>query len=73
LGASQKRNVSHLATVIPYGKNQINGHAAIRKIVVIKKPTRNLFNPQGEQHLQDVHDGGEHILLLQRILENNSM
>ena len=73
LSASQKRNVSHLATVIPYGKNQINGHAAIRKIVVIKEPTRNLFNPQGEQHLQDVHDGGEHILLLQRILENNSM
>jgi len=73
LGASQKRNVSYQGTVSPYINNTIRGIALTRKVLVYKDPISNISNPLGEFEKVKVHDGGEHILLLQRILENASM
>lgn len=73
LAASQKRNVPHQSTVIPYTPNEINGKGPRRTVLVIKEPKTTVSNPLGEVKALDSHDGGEHILLLQRILENNSM
>lgn len=73
LGASQKRNVTYQATVIPYTPNSIVGPQIKRKVLVYKDLKSTLINPMGESEDVKHHDGGEYILLLQRILENNSM
>lgn len=72
LGASQKRNVTYSATVTPYTYG-INGPSRVRNVCIIQEPKNTVSNPMGEISTVDSHDGGEMILMLHRILENNSM
>ena len=72
LAVSQKRNVDYSATVIPYTYG-LNGPARTRNVFVYQDIKRKVSNPMGDEASVDIHDGGELILLLHRILENNSM
>lgn len=73
LSASQKRNVTYQGTTIPYTTNSLIGIPLKRKVLVFKDPQNFITNPLGESEKVKNHDGGEYILMLQRILENNSL
>jgi hypothetical protein len=72
IAQQQKRNVSLSSTTKPY-KYGISGPARVKNIFVMKEPKDKLTNPLGEETNWDIEDGGEHILLHHRLLENDSL